>query len=77
MENYPERDWTEEHIKRMRDSGLKEVNCPAPDCGGKVTITKDTDVKEGIYKKRGDYFLDFKCNKCSRRLFNLSLDIFK
>lgn len=69
MDMYPEYYWEEKDIEMIRDaylsSALKEMKCLAPSCDGMVEIRK-VEASKNPYKKRGDFTLNYKCNKCDR-----------
>lgn len=69
MDMYPENYWEGKDIEAMKmayfSSALSEVKCLAPSCDGMVKIVKE-EASKNPYKKRGDFTLSYKCNKCNR-----------
>ena len=55
-----------EIIKEAYRSSIgKNIECPVTNCTGIVEVKKELAGKNP-YKKRGDYALMYKCDKCSR-----------
>ena len=70
MKNYPKRYWEKTDSDKIKKAyfglGKKEIECPAPNCGGVVKINKNVKDMKPEYEKKGDFFLDIKCDKCQR-----------